>query len=127
MSPNLPAVLDLAIVESMRTRRNREPIATADAEKLFRRRRSPGAQSPLPVACHGEARAQGRARYADPSGACSSGGESRPALSPGKPELSWLYAHRYDDEREIKIAPKERHKERSTELNYAAQRWITCR
>lgn len=96
-----------------------EPVALSEAEKLFAQKIAPLLKSRC-LSCHGEGKELKGDLDLRTRASMIKGGESGPALIVGKPELSWLYrAVRYDDE--IKMPPKERIKERLTELQL---RWL---
>lgn len=96
-----------------------EPLAQPAAEKLFAQKIAPLFKARC-LSCHGEGKELKGDLDLRTRASMVKGGESGPALIPGKPELSWIYrAVRYDDE--IKMPPKERIKERLTELQL---RWL---
>src|SRR5262245_46693618 len=91
-----------------------DPLAKADAEKLFAQRLAPLLKARCLV-CHGDGKKVDGGLDLRTRAGMIKGGESGAGIIPGKPELSWIYrAVRYDDE--IKMPPKERASERFTEL-----------
>lgn len=96
-----------------------QPLAPAEAEKLFAGRIAPLFKARC-LSCHGEGKKLEGALDLRTRGGLIEGGESGAGLIPGKPELSWIYrAIRYDDE--IKMPPDAKTQDRLTKQSQGGQ------